>query len=340
MNAMRSAIAAVGWVVASTALAQEALGQVEQDLRSVGSAGNSYHSAEDIRLSALIDGLDAAEGAGRPTVLGRDLAGQYVDYISAYRMTPVGEVMARAGFRSLETSTGSAAFIQRQTGIDARPMLAAERWLRADRGLAQMVAVSHAWRDLTLEGAAFSSRDVERPHDPHEIRRIDSRSARLSFSPIANWVVRLTRGTVSGLDHLVAGDEVRRTALSATYKRSFAEGDWEATLAWGRNSRKFRESTVGYLIESAFRFDGIHSVFGRLEQVGSDEIARENESMQRQLFVMNKLTLGYSQDLRITSSLRLDAGAYVTRHFVPSGMASSYGSGPAAYMMFVRVKLQ
>jgi len=333
MDAIRSAIAAVGCLVASTVVAQETPGEAGHSMLSAEPGSASYQSTEDINVSALIGSHGAAEGAG----LG--IASGY-EYISAYRMTPVGGVMARAGFHSIESSTGGAAFIQQQTGIDARPMLAANRLLGAEQGVAQTVAVGHAWRDLTLEGAAFSSEGSERMHDRREARRIDTRSARLSFSPAANWVVRLTRGTVSGLDYLVANEEVRRTAMSATYRRSFAEGDWEATLAWGRNSRKFRESTVGYLVESAFRFDGVHSVFGRLEQVASDEIVRENESMQRQLFMMNKLTIGYSQDLRITSSLRLDAGAYVARHFVPSAMTSSYGSGPTAYMMFVRVKLK
>jgi hypothetical protein len=263
--------------------------------------------------------------------------------------TPASSTSLRVGFfgggsatigaQSFSSPVSSASFIQQQTGIDARPLISPERWLAESHGVAQTFAVQPA-RRLTFESSAYSSKSGSAVPGRPDALRIDSRSARLSFSPAADWVVRLSRGSVSGVDHLVAGDEIRRTAISAAYRRSFAEGDWETTLAWGRNSRKFREPTVGYLVESAFRFDGVHTMFGRVEQVGSDEIFRINESMQRQLFKMNKFTLGYSQDLRVSSALSLDAGVFISRHFVPSNMAASYGSGPTAYMMFVRVKLQ
>ena len=331
MNAIKSSIAAVVWLMAKAACAQAAALEWSGGDSDAGASTPSADSGS-ISTLAFTEDENNRQAPRRDTL--------YADYLSVYRLTQIGGVFAATGFQSLSTSAAAASFIQQQTGIDTRAMLSPDHWLNSGNGIAHSVAVGHAWRDLTLEGTAFSSRDDQQMHGRREIRRLDSRSARLSFSPAANWVVRLSRGTVSGLDHLVAGEEVRRTAVSATYRRGFADGDWEATLAWGRNARKFREATVGYLVESAYRFSGVHSVFGRLEQVGSDEIVRENESLQRQLFMMNKLTIGYSQDMRLTSSLRMDAGAYVSRHFVPSTMAPSYGSGPTAYMMFVRLKLQ
>jgi hypothetical protein len=343
MDAIKSIIAAVGWLVANAALAQASGGGESIPLRG-DLAQDAYLVNDADRTSTLaLNGSISSGAESAELVPGPELeraSFPAVDYFSAYRMTPVGGVLAKAGVQSFSTSVASIAFIQRHTGIDTGNLLSSHALLGVNPGFAQSFRIGHAWRDLTFEGVTFTSQSESAIDNRPEVRRIDSRSARLSFSPASNWVVRLTRGAVSGLDHLVAGEEVRRTALSATYQYAFAEGDWETTFAWGRNSRKFRESTVGYLAESAFRFDGVHSVFGRIEQVGSDEIARENESMQRQLFMMNKVTLGYSQDLRITSSLRMDAGAYVARHFVPSGMASSYGAGPTAYMLFVRVKLQ
>ncbi|WP_420476443.1 hypothetical protein [Noviherbaspirillum sp. ST9] len=337
MDAMKSTIAAVVWLAASVASAQDVMPEVQ-------AASDSPFSGGGDALEPLLNSVKVSDVPSQAnSVAGSDLSRtRYpgASFLSSYLPTSVGQIRTSVGLYSLATSSVSASFIREHTGIDTRATLSSERWLEQRPGFAQTFSVGHAWQDLTFEGAAFSSPDDGRPPVGREPRKIDSRSARLSFSPLENWVVRLTRGTVSGLDHLVVGEQVRRTALSATYRRAFAEGDWEATLAWGRNSRKFRESTVGYLVESAFRFDGVHSLFGRFEQVGSDEIVRENESLQRQLFMMNKLTLGYAQDLRVTSSMRMDVGAYVTRYFVPSSMSPSYGSGPTAYMMFARVKLQ
>jgi hypothetical protein len=337
MDAMKSTIAAVVGLVAGVAFAQEFAPEEQRE------SDSSYSEGGDV-LAALLDSGSVPDRR-KPTTASPGIVfsrGRYPDasFLSSYVPTSIGRIRTSVGLYPLPTSAVSASFIQEHTGIDTRASLSAERWLDRRAGFAQTFAVGHAWQDLTLEGTAFSSPEDGRPQGAGEPRKIDSRSARLSFSPLENWVVRLTRGTVSGLDHLVVGEQVRRTALSATYRRAVAEGDWEATIAWGRNSRRFRESTVGYLVESAYRFDGIHSLFGRFEQVGSDEIARENESLQRQLFMMNKLTFGYAQDLRLTSTLRMDVGAYVTRYFVPSSMSPSYGSGPTAYMMFARVKLQ
>jgi len=339
MDAIRSAFAAVGWLIAGTTLAQvSGLDGAYGDASGEAPAASHPLSREAPRV--LLAEMSGQEEQPRRSAVPRTVLDySQASYFSAYRETPIGGLVAAAGVQAVPVMA-SAAFIERQTGIDTRAMLSAERWLGADHGIARTFVVGHAWRDLTLEGAAFTSRDDSRLPGERETRKLDSRSARLSFSPATNWVMRLSRGSVTGLDSLVAGEEVRRTAISATYQRSYADGDWQTTFAWGRNSRKFRESTVGYLVESAFRFNGVHSLFGRVEQVGSDELARENESMQRQLFMMNKLTLGYSQDLHLTPALRMDTGVYVSRHFVPSSMALSYGSGPVAYMMFMRLKMQ
>lgn len=231
--------------------------------------------------------------------------------------------------------------MRRFAGIDSPDPVLPSHWLDSPRSHIKAVAAGYAWRDIKLEGAASSggSHEESRPVRGEPFK-LASRSARLSFHPSQNWIVQLSRGSLSGLDQLVPGGDVRRTTLSATYHQAFREGEWQTTLAWGRNSRKYRETTVGYLLESTLRFSGAHVMFGRLEQAASDELMRENESLQRQLFKMNKLTVGYFRDLRISSSLKVDVGAFVSRHFVPSPMIPSYGNNPTAYMMFVRVSLQ
>lgn len=327
MDTLRLAIALMGWLVAGLAFAGTPDADLSDLVPSEGQGELSGTCVAERRQAASADSAARSNGCGSTASY------------APLKLGLFGALPATIGVRSFSSAVSSASFIQQQTGIDARPLISPERWLAQNHGLAQTFAVEPA-RRMIFESSAYSSQSGSAvPGRPGSLR-IDSRSARLSFSPAADWVVRLSRGTVSGVDHLVAGDEVRRTAVSAAYKRSFEEGDWETTLAWGRNSRKFREPTVGYLVESAFRFDGVHTVFGRIEQVGSDELSRVNESMQRQLFKMNKFTLGYSQNLRVSSSLSLDAGAFIARHFVPSNMEPSYGSGPTAYMMFIRVKLQ
>lgn len=223
---------------------------------------------------------------------------------------------------------------------DARDLMQAERWLDPSPSTSRVVGVGYTRHGFKFEGVSYSRTSDDRQGVRRESLKIDSRSARLSYSPGANWAFQLMRGSASNLDYLVTGAEMRRTALAATYRHAFADSDWKTTVAWGRNARKTRKPTLGYLLESSLHFKSDHVVFGSLEQVGSDELLRENESIQRQLFKMNKLTAGYYHGVHVSNTLALDVGVFVSRYFVPSVDALSYGSNPTAYMMFVRVKLQ
>lgn len=207
----------------------------------------------------------------------------------------------------------------------------------------QRFMLGYRWKRLSIEGAALQpSKNFNENATRQQGTglRANWRSTRLSFSPAENWLIKLSRGAVSNLDNLVPGEQVRRTALAATYSRQFSTGGWETTFAWGRNARKNRESHSGYLLESTLRFAGVHSMFGRIEQVGSDSLMRENQALPRQLFTLNRVTLGYYQDLRINGPFGVDVGAFVSRHLVPSNMMPSYGRDPTAYMVFLRLKLQ
>lgn len=168
----------------------------------------------------------------------------------------------------------------------------------------------------------------------------DFKSSRLSFTPVPNWTFRLSRGVINGLDQLIPNEDVRRTSISAIYTHNFNLAHWQTTVGWGRYTRKSREAMVGYLLESTLRFHGGHSMFGRLEQVGSDDLMRTNESLQRHLFRIKKLTLGYFQNVQPNASFGFDIGGMVSRHFIPADMTPSYGRRPISYMMFVRLKFQ
>lgn len=351
MGTLSVTVAAAGCLFTSAGLAQTSVMEpaASDGLIEHGLEGGSWSEGEvDLSLPSHrfgdIDRYSYETSSNGVTAAGashsRRFDSRYFDYAASYPTAWADGLTIGVKLQSLSTSAAAISLIRQHTGIDAGALSTVDYWLSVRPGLSQTFSLGHSWRELTFEGVAFSGRDEEPLPGRGELPKIGSRSAHLSFSPAANWVVRLSRGSVSGLDHLVAGGAVRRTAISATYRRSFAEGDWEATFAWGRNSRKSRESMIGYLAESAYRFDGARMLFGRLEQVGSDEIDRVGESLQRRLFKMNRLTVGYSQELRVTTSLKLDAGAYVSRYFVPSGMESSYGRGPITYMMFIRINLQ
>lgn len=205
--------------------------------------------------------------------------------------------------------------------------------------ISQVFTLGYRWRNVQLEGSAFSARPEDEKRAAMESLKLRSRSGRLSFNLAPNLSFQLSRGTLSNLDYPEPNGEVRRTTISATYKQAFKAADWQTTLAWGRNARMYRESSYGYLLESSLRVANAHAFFGRMEQVGSDDILRENESNPRQMFKMNKLTVGYVYDLPPGRHHGMDVGALMSRHFVPAAMTATYGD-PVSYLMFVRFKLK
>lgn len=232
--------------------------------------------------------------------------------------------------------------MQRLSGIDSAGQEDVSYWLGSTRSGPAVFAVGYAWRDLKLEGSAFSGREHEwQKRTPNDtLLRLDSSSARLSYNPSPDWSFQFSsRGSLSGLDQLEPGEDIRRTTISATYDHEFSDGNWQTTLAWGRNVRKSREPIMGYLLESTLRLGGVHAIFGRLEQVGSDELMGENESTQRPVFKLNKFTVGYFHNVNTLGPLRFDAGIFASRHLLPSD-APSYGNDPTSYVLFIRFKLQ
>lgn len=259
---------------------------------------------------------------------------------SSYKLGPEREA---PGFYFDAKKTGVSELISERSLWGETAPLRLATWLDGVNVGDQSFMLGYRWKRLSIEGTTLQP--VQRigenaAQQQGSTMRPNWRSTRLAFSPAENWQIKVSRGAVSNLDNLVPGEQVRRTALAATYNLPFTGGDWEATFAWGRNARKDRQSQSGYLFESTLRLAGVHSLFGRIEQLGSDNLMRENESLQRQLFKLNRVTFGYFQDLRVSGPVGVDVGAFVSRHLVPSEMAASYGRDPTAYMMFLRLKLQ
>lgn len=212
-------------------------------------------------------------------------------------------------------------------------------WLDSLRRGRQAVTIGYAWRDLRVENTRLLASPSERPERTGDERfHIDSDASRLSFKPSPYWTWRITHGVLGDLDQFEPNERIRRSAISATYSRVIPEGVWQTTLAWGRSSRRTSEPVRGFLLESNLRFLRSHAVFARLEQVGSDELVRENAAPPQQ-FKMGKLTVGYFHHMEAWNSIGIDVGGFASRRLVPSAMASSYSNNPTTYMMFIRLKL-
>lgn len=358
MAALKAISTAVGWCVACTAVAQVPAGDVPQenvalfiepaisvsphDQASPGSGGvtgvpgSGDNPDTSIQTSAFADSREDAGLADQRS------GAQLARFTASYETAKVRDASPGILSRQVTPALGPPISAMRKfAGVDNPNGVESAHWLNSGYEVSRVLTLGYAWRDVLVEGSAFSGDDRTESVAPEASRlRLDSRSARMTFKPSPDWSVQFSKGALNGLDQVVAGGDVRRTTLSTTYRRALSLGTWETTLAWGRNARKSREATVGYLAESSFQFDGAHALFGRVERVGSDELLRENESYQRQPFKLSKVTLGYVHDVSSTPALSLDVGMLVSRYLVPSHVAPAYGKDPTAYMFVVRIGLR
>lgn len=221
-------------------------------------------------------------------------------------------------------------------GFDAKTRI--DHWLAFNGADANMYTLGYAWRRLSFEGSASAHREPrENSHDRRA--RIRAATSKLSFKAASGIELKLVRRQLSGLDQIETGQGLRRTAVAATYRKEINDAIWETTLAWGRSARREQEAVRGYLAESTVRLDSIHTFFGRVEQIGSDAMLRQNTGLPRRFFMLNKVTAGYFYDVRDQLPVSADVGALASKYLVPDSMTSLYGSDPVTYMVFVRFKL-
>lgn len=204
----------------------------------------------------------------------------------------------------------------------------------------RLLTVRYDWRGITLEGATVSMQEEEGSRQHEDRWRLRSSGARLSLHPLPGLVLRFSRGTWNQLDRLVSGGEMRRTSLSATYTQRLTGGEWQTTFAWGRNAPSGREAVYGYLAESSIRFAGDHLAFGRLEQVGTDELVSRHRNLSSWVHPehVRKASLGYYQDLLRSRAGRLGVGLMASRYLVPHAY-SAFLENSTVYMLFMRVDM-
>ena len=298
-------------------------------------------SARESQLWAWPGRLDGANGAApRPSsALESEQSIIALRAFHEFHYGPAGSLFG--GF----TSPGEPAFgppsssMRGMAGLDSVEPSRGSHWLDAGGSRAPAYTVGYQWRHVSVERSAFTRADRETLTGIAPLRP-DSSSTRFSYRPAPGWSFQISRGSLGGMDQVNPADETRRTSISATYSRPIRAGDWQTTFAWGRSVHANREPSVGYLVESTARIGGADAIFGRLEQVRSDELLRQNDGAQREFFKLKKLTLGYYRDLRVSGGVAVDIGAFASRYFVPSSAVPSYGSEPTAYMLFLRVKLR
>ncbi len=299
--------------------------------------------------------LDPAMGAaGYPLLL---QSGETANGVTPLldRQHPHDLVMELAGVYSLPIGDRSSVFVY--VGYPGEPALGPVTFMHRFSGMDDPAApITHHWLDSThitdgvittglvhgtwkIEGSVFTGREPDQHRWDIDPVHLDSYSVRMSWNPTPDWALQASHGDIHSPEQLTPDVSQRRTTLSATYNRRLAHGNWQTTLAWGRNVNEPGKTLDGVLLESAVNLGG-HTVFGRVETVQKDELFLPPSPLAGQVLRVSEATLGYVYDIPIAKHLALGFGVQGTVNIVPSAAKVAYGDDPTGSMPFVRLKVR
>lgn len=200
---------------------------------------------------------------------------------------------------------------------------------------------------LRLEASGFHGREPNEHRWEVQQGAMDSWSVRATVQPGQNWSGQYSVGRLHSPEALFPGDDQDRQTGSAMYNRPLGkDGNWASTLAWGRTRDvpgKLLENS--YLLESTVRFAQRNYAFMRIEDVDrTTELIVSERALppgfeERSAGRVQAYTFGYDRDVGHLPHLESALGVEATVYAPGSRLQPVYGSDPAGFVVFLRMRL-
>jgi hypothetical protein len=265
--------------------------------------------------------------------------------IAATYSLPIGSdssVFAYVGLPG-EPALGPPAFPHRFSAFENPEAPLPHHWLDSTHIAFGVVTLGWVRDAVKLEASAFRGREPDEERWDVESPGLDSWAARVSWNPSSNWALQASHGRLEGPEQLEPEVDVERTTVSAIRHGTWPAGEWQATLAWGRNVEDPGDTLDGWLLEGTLRLTEVHTLFARAEHVENGELLEHSEGDEHSsgVFRVGALSAGYIYDFLRRGSLVVGAGPLARVSFVPGELEEEYGSrNPFSWGLAVRAALR
>jgi hypothetical protein len=230
-----------------------------------------------------------------------------------------------------EPAFGPPTFMHRASAMASPEAPISNHWFDSTHITFGVVTAGFIWKDWKVEASGFRGREPDQNRWDIESGDLDSRAARISFNPTANWSLQVSWADITSPEALEPLVDEERLSASAQYARSVGDnGKVYATGAFGRKRRE-GETLDAWLFEGAWVPNDAWTVFGRVEQIDAAELAPGT-------FTVRKLSVGAIHDWRLGDDVKLGVGALINGFDIPDPLAASYGDAGGG-MVFLRLKV-
>lgn len=200
---------------------------------------------------------------------------------------------------------------------------------------------------LRVEASGFHGREPNEHRWQVQQAAMDSWSVRVTAQPGQNWSGQYSFGRLHSPEALFPTDNQDRQTASVMYNRPLGRGaNWASTLAWGR-TRDVPGNLVenSYLLESTLQFAQRNYAFTRIEDVDrTTELLLGERALppgfdEGSAGRVQAYTFGYDRNVGRLPHLESALGAQATVYAPGLRLKPVYGSDPAGFVVFLRVRV-
>ena len=239
-------------------------------------------------------------------------------------------------------------------GPVAEPALGPSAFMhRASARYEPLSPISHHWFDSThitygvvtggisnrhwqLEGSAFRGREPDENRWDIETPKLDSWSARLTWTPSPDWALQVSHGFLRSPEALEPEGNERRTTATVQYDH----GGLSTTFGWALKDKSPGRALSAFLAEANYDLTRHHTVFGRIENVANDELFPDPLSpLHDRKFRVTRFEGGYAYRMKLTGPLGLALGGSLAAYAKPAALDAAYGGAPVSYTLFAKLSL-
>jgi len=196
------------------------------------------------------------------------------------------------------------------------------------------------YKDVKLEGSAFTGREPDEFRYNFDKMKFDSYSARLSYNPSKEWALQVSDGYIHSPEVAEPQQNVNRFTASAIRTKMLGDDSYiSSTLVYGQNHYSDNGKTQpSVLLENSLQFSKA-AIYGRYEFVQKDaeEIDMVSAFPANPNFNINAITLGTNYIISTVKNTNLTVGVQGTVNVSPSALKTYYGAAPVGFQVYLRI---